>query len=165
VWGELNHIKGITLQAGVAKYTISGDTNIRLSNMKKFFKGGQKGRLDPLSLHRYLDIVEQLGVTSGDPHSYVPINETDFYVYPTPTTNIETTGYFQERLVTLTSGGTIPFDSEVVLALKYGVIADCLGDRSNDDSRNYEMKFRKQLKVAMSSRRMHDTSRTTLRQG
>ena len=163
VWNELNYIKGITLVSGQTKYTLSGDTNVRLSNLKKMYKGSSAGRIDFLSLHRYLDIVEQIGTSSGDPTTYVPINETDFYVYPTPIADVEVTGYFQKKLVAFTSAGTIPFDDEVVLALKYGVLADCLRDRSDDESNTYEVKYQRQLKAAKSSRRMHDTSRTTLR--
>lgn len=162
VWSELNYIKAITLKSGVARYTLSGDTATRLSNLKKMYRS-TSGRLDYLSLHRYLDYVEQIGVSSGDPTVYVPINETDFYVYPTPNVDLPVTGYFQKRLVPFTSGGTIPFDNEVILALKYGVLADCLRDRSDDEANTYEIKYQRQLKVAKSSRRMHDTSRTTLR--
>jgi hypothetical protein len=165
VWNELNYVKGISLKSCINKYSISGDTATRMSNVKKFFKGSALGKLSYMSLDSYLTLLENYGTATGEPKVYVPITESDFYVYPTPVADLETSAYFQKKVVTLTSGGTIPFDEDVILALKYAVLADCLRDRSDDDANSYEAKFNMQLKRAIGNRISYDRNTSVIKKG
>lgn len=148
-WPELYKTVEFTTVANVRSYQLSSFGREYKTDGIRFIKEPEVGvTLNRMGLERYIEIVPDYTKITDRPTHVIPVNDTEFYLYPTPiSAKILSMGIQVKHKFMSANSHYFDFTDERVRVLKYGVLADMYEDKDDNRFQVYMQRYLQGLRT------------------